>query len=126
MNHNHSTNNSKHMLMMLACCLIPIGLVLAVGLFGITLGSLTPFLPFAIVLLCPLMMFFMMRGMGHDHGEGDTHHMETVPAALGSCRRFPTARKSNLTLGPTRRQTVRSPRAHPTMYPDIDLKRGLR
>ena len=83
MNHNHSTNASKHMLIMLACCLIPIGLILAVGVFGVTLGSLTPFLPFAIVLLCPLLMFFMMRGMGHDHGEGETHHTQALPALPG-------------------------------------------
>ncbi len=67
MSHNHSTSDAKHMLLMLACCLIPIGLILAVGAFGITLGSLTPFLPFALVLLCPLLMFFMMRGMRDEH-----------------------------------------------------------
>lgn len=70
MNHNHSqANHNVHLWLMLACCLIPIGLILAVAVFGISLGALTPFLPFALVLLCPLMMFFMMRGMRDDATE---------------------------------------------------------
>ena len=32
-------------------------------------GSLGALLPWAIVLLCPVMMLLMMRGMGH-HGSG--------------------------------------------------------
>lgn len=60
--------NTRHLLIMLACCLIPIALILAVSVFGFSLGSLTPLLPYALILLCPLMMFFMMRGMGHDQG----------------------------------------------------------
>lgn len=70
MNHDHSTtgNHNLHLWLMLACCLIPIALILAIGVFGISLGALTPLLPYALILLCPLMMFFMMRGTG------DTHH----------------------------------------------------
>ena len=79
MNHTHSTNDSKHMLIMMACCLIPIGLILAVSVFGITLGSLTPLLPYAIVLLCPLLMFFMMRGMGHDHNAAENQPTTALP-----------------------------------------------
>ncbi|HZQ10435.1 MAG TPA: DUF2933 domain-containing protein [Anaerolineae bacterium] len=80
MNHNHSSNGGPtgHMLLMLLCCLIPIGLIAAVAIFGISLGALTPYLPFAIVLLCPLMMFFMMRGMGHDDNATDMRHDETT------------------------------------------------
>ena len=68
MNHNHSQSGSQtsHLILMLLCCLIPIGLILAVSIFGLSLGPLNAFLPFALVLLCPLLMFFMMRGMGHD------------------------------------------------------------
>ena len=40
--------------------------------FGVPLGSL---LPFAFILVCPLMMFFMMRGMGSmNSGEDHTGH----------------------------------------------------
>ncbi len=80
MNHNHTSNDghdTRHMLLMLLCCLIPIALIAAVAIFGFSLGALTPYLPFAIVLLCPLMMFFMMRGMGHEHDAVETHHTET-------------------------------------------------
>lgn len=77
MNHDHSnTNSNMHLWIMLACCLIPLALILAIGVFGISLGSLTPFLPYALILLCPLMMFFMMRGTGHEHGTTETHHAD--------------------------------------------------
>ena len=50
---------------MLACCLVPLALLAVVAVAGINLGGI---LPFAIVLLCPLMHVLMMRGMmGHDH-----------------------------------------------------------
>ncbi len=50
---------------MIACCLVPLTLYALVAGAGLSLGGI---LPFAMALLCPLMMFFMMRGMmGHDH-----------------------------------------------------------
>jgi type III secretory pathway component EscV len=43
----------------------------AVALVAVVAGvPLASFLPFAILLLCPLMMFFMMRNMGGMHGGG--------------------------------------------------------
>ena len=78
MNHN----STRHMLLMALCCLIPLALIAAVSIFGFSLGSLSGLLPYALVLLCPLMMIFMMRGMGHEHGDehaqhhADTHHPE--------------------------------------------------
>jgi len=56
----------KHSLLMLACCLVPIAAIIMIGVFSIPITTLTQIV---IVLLCPLMMFFMMRGM-HD----DKHH----------------------------------------------------
>lgn len=70
--------NLRHLLIMLACCLIPIALLLAVGVFGFSLGSLSPLLPYALVLLCPLMMFFMMRGMGHEHDTAESKRHESL------------------------------------------------
>lgn len=63
MNHDHK----KHLLIMLACCLVPLALILSMGIFGLSLGALPSLIPFALVLICPLLMIFMMRGLGHDH-----------------------------------------------------------
>ena len=70
--------NIRHLLVMLVCCLIPITLLLAVGVFGFSFSSLTPLLPYALVLLCPLMMFFMMRGMGHEQGAANAKQHDLV------------------------------------------------
>jgi 4-amino-4-deoxy-L-arabinose transferase-like glycosyltransferase len=73
-----NTNHSQHGLLMLLCCLIPIGLILAVSVFGLSLGPLNALLPYAIVLLCPLMMWLMMRGHGAD--EEHTHTAPQTPS----------------------------------------------
>ncbi len=61
----------KHLLLMLACCLIPIGAILAINVLAIPATGLTSTL---IALMCPLMMLFMMFGMRHDHAEQHEHH----------------------------------------------------
>ncbi len=95
MNHNNSQGMSKHMLIMLVCCLVPIALIVAVSLFGFSLGSLTPFLPYALALMCPLMMIFMMRGMGHDHStDGEHQHHVDAPHAQSKAQ-LPGARQSS-------------------------------
>ncbi len=71
MNHDH---NNKHLLLMLVCCLVPLALILAIGAFGVSVGSLGAFLPYLLILACPLMMFFMMRGLGHEHSDEHAHH----------------------------------------------------
>ncbi len=78
MNHNHSQGMGKHMLLMLICCLVPIALVAAISVFGFALGPLQSLLPYVAALMCPLMMIFMMRGMGHDHGAHDAHQHHTT------------------------------------------------
>ncbi len=55
---------NRHALIMVLCCAVPLGLLAAVSVFGLTLGGLSGLIPF----LCPLMMILMMRGMGHQHG----------------------------------------------------------
>ncbi len=54
----------RHMLLMIACCAVPLLLLAVAGTFAINVNGLGSLL---ILLMCPLMMFFMMRGMGHDH-----------------------------------------------------------
>jgi hypothetical protein len=60
--------------------------------FGAPLASL---LPFAVVLACPLMMVFMMRGMAgrHDTGENHTGH---------GCEHDPTRKAEPPTTAPPR------------------------
>ena len=56
---NHS--NLKHMLMMLVCCLAPVGAILLLQISGY--DGVANYLVF---LLCPLMHLFMMKGMGQN------------------------------------------------------------
>ena len=63
--------SKKHLLLMLACCLIPIGLIVAIGALAIPTSALTTTV---IVLMCPLMMLFMMFGMRGDRGDQHEHH----------------------------------------------------
>ena len=64
----------KHMILMAACCLIPIALIVAIGALAIPTTGLTSIL---IVLMCPAMMLFMMFGMRH----GDEQHHDHQAAA---------------------------------------------
>ncbi len=58
---------SKHTLIMILCCLIPLALIAVLWAVGIS-GS---YLILGVLLLCPLLHIVMMRGMRkggeHDH-----------------------------------------------------------
>lgn len=80
MNHDHSGGGmGKHMLLMLICCLVPLLLIGAVGTFGLSLGPLQGLVPFVAVLMCPLMMIVMMRGMMGGQGGDHSHHPVDAP-----------------------------------------------
>jgi multisubunit Na+/H+ antiporter MnhG subunit len=58
----------------------PAGFAALIGLILLSLYLLTEhtahvfvFLPFGIILLCPLMHMFMMRGMHGSHGDHESH-----------------------------------------------------
>ncbi len=58
----------KHVLIMLVCCLIPIGALAALFIFNVPINTVL----FAVlILVCPLshllMMKFMPHGEAHDH-----------------------------------------------------------
>lgn len=60
----------KHMLIMLACCLVPLAALVAITVFNIPANTV---IYFGILLLCPLLHFAMMRNMGHDQAEHGEH-----------------------------------------------------
>jgi hypothetical protein len=66
--------SKKHLLLMLACCLIPIGLITVISALAFPASGLTTTV---IALMCPLMMLFMMFGMRHGHGEHHEHQTTT-------------------------------------------------
>lgn len=68
--------HKKHMLLMLACCLIPIAGIIAIGALSIPITSVVQV---ALVLMCPIMMLVMMFTMrDHEH----SHHHEPSSAPI--------------------------------------------
>ncbi len=84
MNHDHSNGMGKHMLLMFICCLVPLALILAVSVFGLSLGALTPLIPYALALMCPLMMIFIMRGMMQGQSADHAQHHIDAPRIASS------------------------------------------
>jgi hypothetical protein len=60
---------SKHTLIMILCCLIPLALLAVLWAVGIS-GS---YLILGVLLLCPLLHIVMMRGRHMGGGEGGGH-----------------------------------------------------
>lgn len=54
----------KHVLIMLACCLIPIAIFGAILIFKIPVSTV---LLLTLVLICPLSHLLMMKYLGHNH-----------------------------------------------------------
>ena len=55
---------------MLKPMLIGVGILAALAVAGVPVLAFAPLL---ILVACPVMMFFMMRGMGHSGGHGSGH-----------------------------------------------------
>ncbi|MCL5960212.1 MAG: DUF2933 domain-containing protein [Chloroflexi bacterium] len=60
----------NHTLLMVICCVVPMAFLAAVFVFNVPLGTIGTF---AILMLCPLMHLFMMKGMGHGDQQAGCH-----------------------------------------------------
>ena len=60
---------NKHMLIMALCCLIPLAILGVLWELGVS-GS---YLILGVILLCPLLLIFIMRGSHKGSGEGGGH-----------------------------------------------------
>jgi hypothetical protein len=82
---------SRHVLLMILCCAIPLALVAAIALLHIDLGGLGYW---AILLLCPLLHVLLMRGT-HSRGAGQACHAQgEAPGVAASARDTAEARVS--------------------------------
>ena len=59
---------SKHSVIMLLCCLVPLAIIAVLWAVGVSEG----YLFLGVLLLCPLLHIVMMRGT-HGGGEHDHH-----------------------------------------------------
>ena len=66
---NHAFHGSRHLWIMVLCCLIPVAALTAIFALKIPVSQV---LTFGLILLCPLSHFLLMGLMGrdrHEHGE---------------------------------------------------------
>ena len=99
------TMNKKHVLIMLACCLIPLAALVAIFVFRIPVTSV---IYFGILLLCPVLHLLMMRNMmGPGHNHAGHHHAERPAPRL--LRSGPTSPED--TSGDTASPVVSAPQA---------------
>ena len=68
--------SKKHILIMLACCLVPLVALAALFLFKIPVSTVVLA---GMALLCPLSHLLMMKFMGPEHN--DAHHHEQAVAS---------------------------------------------
>ena len=72
----HKGAGLRHLAIMVACCVIPMAVLLAVFVFNVPLGTLGLV---AVLLMCPLLHIVMMRGMmGHQHKTAETESKEKM------------------------------------------------
>lgn len=68
--------SKKHMLIMLACCLLPIAALVAISVFKVPVSTVVYG---AILLICPLSHLLIMKFMGgHDHQAMPEHNHHDV------------------------------------------------
>ncbi len=70
---------SKHALLMILCCAIPLALLAAVAVFRLDLGTIGSGL---ILLLCPLLHIGMMLAMRGSHDGKSCHEEEPAQSPI--------------------------------------------
>ena len=74
--HRREFMSKIHYLMMAICGLMVLGALAAIFLFG---ASINIVFLVAMLVICPLLHFVMMRFMGHSHGDSHGHHHQVTP-----------------------------------------------
>jgi hypothetical protein len=75
---------SRHMLVMVLCCLIPLAALTAIFVFKVPVSQT---FRFGLTLICPLgmmLMMFMMGGHSRDHAASESQAIEGDSNATGS------------------------------------------
>ena len=72
----------NHLLMMVLCCVVPLLILMGAVYF---LNVSKNYLFWLVLLLCPIMHYFMMKEMHKDPQEGVPHRQENEPKKGGSC-----------------------------------------
>ena len=75
----------NHSFAMILCCAVPLGLIMILSVSG-RLGSWGYY---ALILLCPLMHVFMMRGHGHASSPSDKRELLPSPGAAKDPENIP-------------------------------------
>ncbi|HBR28270.1 MAG TPA: hypothetical protein DD734_11740 [Firmicutes bacterium] len=73
---NGHKGHGKHMLLMVLCCALPIILLMLIPILKNNNPALKSILPFAVVLLCPLMHIMMIPMMFRKDKGGNKHKQD--------------------------------------------------
>ena len=71
--------NKNHLVLMLACCLVPVAGLAAIFMFDVPVNTVVLV---GLALFCPLAHLLMMKFMPHEHGAHEPGTRTTAPAPL--------------------------------------------
>ncbi len=76
--------NNKHLVLMLACCLVPVAGLAAIFLWDVPVNSVVLV---GLALFCPLAHLLMLKFMPREHGVPEPGTHPNAPAPLATNRR---------------------------------------
>ncbi|RPI33672.1 MAG: hypothetical protein EHM70_05265 [Chloroflexota bacterium] len=83
--------NTKHVVLMVLCCLIPLAGLAAIRLFNVPVNGL---MYFGLMLLCPVSHLLMMKYMMGEEGHASHNHAPQVGPEAQSCHSEPATEQS--------------------------------